>query len=283
MTLGLVTWNIQWGMGVDRIVDLARIARDIRGFPNADVICLQEVTDGFDELPGNDGGDQFAALAAFFPDHEAVAFASVDLPHDRGYGRRRFGNMVLSRLPVGQILRHTLPWRRADGVECMARGLIELTMAAPHGPLRIMTTHLEWSAPALRTPQINAIRAIHRDACRRAVAPPKTGKGPYRTQPSSIDVILTGDFNMRPDDALIKRLQEPFEEAGVPALTDAWSTLRPGEPHPPSMCLHDQSDGPPRCLDFILTSDSLQSRLRSIRYDATSHASDHQPVVLEWD
>lgn len=281
MTLGLITWNIQWGMGVDRAVDLGRIAGDIRSQPHADVICLQEVTDGFDDLPGNDGADQFALLAALFPDYQAVSFAPMDLPGP--VRRRRFGNMILSRLPIGQVLRHSLPWRSADGAECMARGLIELVVATPRGPLRIMTTHLEWSSTALRRPQIKAIRAIHRDACRRVLNPPKPGKGPYQAQGGAIDAILTADFNMRPEDPLLKRLQEPFADARVPRLVDAWSALRPGEAHPPSMCLHDQSDGPPRCLDFILTSASMTDRLRAIRYDQTSRSSDHQPVILEWE
>ncbi len=279
MTLGLITWNIQWGMGVDRVVDLARIAADIARNPHADVICLQEVTDGFDDLPGNDGSDQFQRLADLFPGYEAVAFAPVDMPGPRK--RRRFGNMLLSRLPVGQVLRHSLPWR-SDGVECMARGQIEVVVMTSNGPLRVMTTHLEWSSAKLRAAQIEAIRDIHRDACLRFRSPPKPGKGPYRTQPGSLDMILTADFNMRPDDPLLDRLQAPFDEAGTPRLRDAWACLRPGVTHPPSMCLHDQGDGPPRCLDFVLVSEGLIPRLRHIRYDQESKSSDHQAVIIEW-
>jgi len=42
--LTIVSWNIQYGKGVDGHIDLSRIAREILidGFP--DLICLQEVS-----------------------------------------------------------------------------------------------------------------------------------------------------------------------------------------------------------------------------------------------
>ncbi|MCU0933013.1 MAG: endonuclease, partial [Thiobacillaceae bacterium] len=39
----LLSWNIQWGRGLDGRVDLARIAGEIRRIGDFDVICLQEV------------------------------------------------------------------------------------------------------------------------------------------------------------------------------------------------------------------------------------------------
>ena len=45
--LTIVSWNIQYGKGVDGDIDLSRIAREILidGFP--DLICLQEVSRNF--------------------------------------------------------------------------------------------------------------------------------------------------------------------------------------------------------------------------------------------
>ncbi len=62
----LITWNIQWGRGADGRVDLDRIAAQARAFADFDVLCLQEVSDGYPGLPGGDGADQFAALAVRF-------------------------------------------------------------------------------------------------------------------------------------------------------------------------------------------------------------------------
>src|SRR6478735_12740662 len=100
----LITWNIQWGRGCDGRVDLARIVAHARALADFDVLCLQEVADNFPALMDNDDSDQFAALAALLPGYTAVGGIAVDLPGGRR--RRRFGNMILSRLPVRQVYRH---------------------------------------------------------------------------------------------------------------------------------------------------------------------------------
>jgi len=46
----LITWNIQWGLGMDGRLDLARIVAEARRLADFDVLCLQEVADGFDDL-----------------------------------------------------------------------------------------------------------------------------------------------------------------------------------------------------------------------------------------
>ena len=112
-----------------------------------DVLCLQEVADNFPELKGAPAGNQFAALAELLPGYAAVEGVALDIP-GRGRERKRFGNMILSRYPVEQVLRYTLPWE-ADATHNMPRLLIEAVAEAPFGPLRVMTTHLE----------------IHRSAC----------------------------------------------------------------------------------------------------------------------
>ena len=105
------------------------------------MLCLQEVSDNFGELKENGGENQFAAIAALLPGFAAVDGVALDVPDGAG-GRRRFGNMVLSRLPVGPVLRYTLPWEAAR-TRNMPRLLLEVTVEAPFGPLRVMTTHLE--------------------------------------------------------------------------------------------------------------------------------------------
>jgi len=51
----LITWNIQWGLGMDRRLDLERVVRDARRIADFDVLCLQEVADNFPELHGSRG------------------------------------------------------------------------------------------------------------------------------------------------------------------------------------------------------------------------------------
>src|SRR5829696_3399321 len=132
--LRIITWNIQWGLGIDGTVDLERLIGEARSIADFDVLCLQEVSANFSNLKGNDGADQFAQIAALLPGFEAIDGVALDIP-DRTGGRRRFGNMILSRLPVTQVLRYTLPWEAAP-TRNMPRLLLEATIATTAGPLR---------------------------------------------------------------------------------------------------------------------------------------------------
>ena len=93
----LLSWNVQWCRGVDGTVDPARIARTARALCDPDVLCLQEVAVNFPALAGSRGEDQRAALAGEFPGYAAIVAWGVDVPDEAG-GRRRFGNLILSRL-----------------------------------------------------------------------------------------------------------------------------------------------------------------------------------------
>jgi endonuclease/exonuclease/phosphatase family metal-dependent hydrolase len=276
----LITWNIQWGLGLDGRCDLSRVVADARRIADFDVLCLQEVSDNFSELKGNDGANQFAELARLLPDYTAVEGVALDVSDGRGR-RKRFGNMILSRYPVGQVLRWTLPWE-ADRTKNMPRLLIEAVVRAPSGPLRIMTTHLEYSSDKLRKAQVEGIREAHRAACARISNPREPGAGTYAIQPSSASAILTADFNMKPEDPTKLRLSEPFA-TGAPRFLDAWTALNADAPHPPSFCLFDQTYGEPHCCDFVFVTENLVPRLKRTFYDVGTKVSDHQPVLVELD
>ena len=275
----LLTWNIQWGLGMDGRVDLARIVDHARA-SDPDVICFQEVADTMPDLAGNDDADQFAAIEALLPGYRAITGAGVETFDEDGT-RRRFGNMILSRLPVRQVLRHQLPWTGAPGLN-MPRMLIEASIAAPFGPLRVMTTHLEYFASELRVSAVEAIRAAHAAAASREATPRKAGAGPYAVRPGSRSAILTGDFNMRPRDPTRLRLLEPFTD-GTPTFGDAW-TIRHGETaHPPSFCIADQQYGEPHCADYVLVTPDLAPRVTDVIYDTETRLSDHQPVLIAFN
>jgi endonuclease/exonuclease/phosphatase family metal-dependent hydrolase len=173
----LITWNIQWGLGMDGRVDLARIVSEARRMADFDVLCLQEVADGFNDLEQHDGGNQFAQIAALLPEYIPIEGIAVDLPGEGA--RQRFGNMILSRLPIGRIMRHALPWDADPTTRNMPRLLLEAEVRAPSGTVRVMTTHLEYHSAQLRSVQVAAIREIHQLATMRARQPPQPGAGPY--------------------------------------------------------------------------------------------------------
>src|SRR5258707_15427337 len=84
----LIPWNIQWGLGIDGRVDLERIVGTARDLARFDVLCLQEVSDNFPGLEGNDGGDQFSEIAErLLPEYRLFAAFGVDVAG--GGGRRR--------------------------------------------------------------------------------------------------------------------------------------------------------------------------------------------------
>jgi endonuclease/exonuclease/phosphatase family metal-dependent hydrolase len=276
----LITWNIQWARGVDDKVDPRRIIAHAKQMADFDVLCLQEVAANFPDLDGNDRTDQFALFSQLLPGFTAIEAIGVDVPDDQG-GRKRFGNLILTRLPVAQALRHVLPWEAA-ATRNMPRVLVEAMVETPFGPIRLMTTHLEYSSPVLRAAQIEGIRQIQRMAAARQATPRAPGPHTYAPTPNAASAILTGDFNMRPDDAGMAQLLAPFG-SDVPPLLDLWPVLRGTEPHPPSAFICDQTYGPPGCLDYVLATPDLAQRARSIVYDIETRASDHQPILVEFD
>ena len=279
----LLSWNVQWCRGVDGVVDPARIARTARALCDPDVLCLQEVAANFPALDGSRGEDQFAALAAEFPHYSASAAWGVDVPDDAS-GRRRFGNLILSRLPVGRVLRHALPWPPDPGSPSMPRVALEAEIHAPWGSVRVTTTHLEYYSGSQRAAQMERLRALHAEACAQASAAPSAREdgGPFQHRPRPRSAILTGDFNLTAGDPLHHRLRAPLGDA-APPLHDAWQLLHGATPHPPSFRLYDEGyAGAPYCCDFVFVSEDLAPRLRTLRIDSRCQASDHQPVVAEF-
>ena len=279
----LVTWNIQWCLGCDGRVDPQRIVDDARALADFDVLCLQEVAANFPGLSGSRGEDQFALLAAALPGFTAVPGIAVDSAAPDGT-RRRFGNLILSRLPVRWALRTLLPWPADPSVRSMPRVLVEALVEAPFGPLRVMTAHLEYYSALQRAAQVEALRRRHDEACGQALAgsADEAVGGPFERLPQTVSAILTGDFNLRPEDALHGRLGEGFADGRVPPLDDVWQRLHPGEAQPPTLGVHDCHQSPdPFACDFIFASSDLRPRLRRVAVDARTEASDHQPMLVE--
>jgi endonuclease/exonuclease/phosphatase family metal-dependent hydrolase len=280
----LITWNIQWGRGLDGRVDLARIVAHARQIADFDVICMQEVADNFPALEGNDETNQFAALAALLPGYAPVAGLGVDVAGANGR-RRRFGNILFTRLPVLCVYRHALPWPADPGKESMPRVAIEATLQLPLGPVRITTTHLEYYSPVQRAAQARRLRELHDDACDRARRPgfPTNEGGPFDPPPQTQSAILTADFNFPPENPAYEEIQKPLANGG-PAYRDAWAQVHGRRAHEPTFCVHEHRYArQPYCCDFIYVSEDLAPRIRSIEVDGKTQASDHQPVLLTLD
>ncbi|MCU0804842.1 MAG: endonuclease/exonuclease/phosphatase family protein [Burkholderiales bacterium] len=277
----VVTWNIQWCRGVDGFVDADRIAETARALGDFDVLCLQEVARNYPELPGSGGEDQFDLLARRMPGFAAVAGFAVDTLSPEGT-RRQFGNLVLSRLPVLQAFRHTLPWPADPSVPTMQRVAVEVVLATPTGPLRVSTTHLEYYSAGQRAAQVERLRELQAEAAGHAADREFAEKrgGPFERAARPVAGILTADFNFHPRDLEYARLQAPIAP-GVPAYRDAWRIAHRDAPHAPTLGIHDRVQWPaPSTTDMIFVTEDLVSRVEDVVVDVETKASDHQPVML---
>jgi endonuclease/exonuclease/phosphatase family metal-dependent hydrolase len=280
----LITWNVQWFCGLDDVVSVKRIVEEARSMADFDVLCLQEVAVNYPSLMGNAGFDQVAQLESLLPGFEICFGAAVDELGREGE-RQRFGNLVATRLPLLQAQHHALPYPHDVGVRSMPRMCSSATVRANWGPVRIMTTHLEFYSPRQRMAQAQALVEIHAQSCLQAAHPPladETGS-PFQAKVHCPSAILCGDFNLEPVNAEYSMIQALPDEFGVTRLQDAWSIVHGMQaPHSPTFRLHDQRYGPvPICCDFVFVTEDLSSRVQSAEVNADTRASDHQPVLVE--
>jgi endonuclease/exonuclease/phosphatase family metal-dependent hydrolase len=285
----VMTWNIQWGKGCDGRVDLRRIVDAALALGDADVLCFQEVAANYPLLDGGRGEDQPRVLHRRLGDRTMVFLPAIDVAVGKGAvgggpERRRFGNIVFSRLPVLQVISYPLPRPAEPGAKSMQRHAVEVVVEAPSGPLRVVTTHLEYYSARHRELQVERLRALHREAAERAGLGERRGseEGPYETVPRPAAAVLCGDFNFEPGWPDYEAMLAPFVD-GVPGFRDAWTVAHPGEPHAPTCGIHDvaQWRNGPNCRDFFFVTEDLAGRVRRLEVDPATDASDHQPVLLE--
>jgi endonuclease/exonuclease/phosphatase family metal-dependent hydrolase len=167
--LRVAAYNIRHGEGMDRTLDLDRLAEVIRAL-DADVVTLQEV-DRQTERTGR--VDQVGVLA------QRLGYSGFHGAH-RPYQGGAYGNAVLTRLPVRATRTHAIP--PASG---SALAVHEVAVDVPGlGPVSVVSVHLAGSVEE-RLEQADSITSFFADA----------------THP----VILAGDFNGRPDDPAVER------------------------------------------------------------------------------
>lgn len=289
----VLTWNIQWGKGRDGRVDLRRVAETIHGHA-PDVICLQEVAVNHPTLTGG-SDDQVAQIAALFPGF-VIAFASASDLSDGQGGRSRFGNLLLSRLPLLEVTRQRLPFPGDPAVPAMPRVALEAVIDAPWGALRVVSTHLEYYSRLQRTAQIAALRALHAEASAHAARPRAAeSDAHYRVSPRGAECVLCGDFNCVPEAPELDLLCAPYastEPAGpdhpsrpvppAPTFAHAWRVLHPAAPFPPTAGLvASPYFSQPLCYDHVFVSAGLWDAVRSAYVDDKTDASDHQPWIVD--
>ena len=281
--MNLVTWNTQWCCGLDGAVSPQRIVDGARALADFDVLCLQEIAQGYERLQGAPG-DQPAQIAALLPGYQCFFGAAVD-EFQRAGKRQRFGNLIATRLPVARVLHQALPWSADRGVKSMPRMVTVVTVIDPAiGPLRVMTTHLEYYSASQRLAQAEALRALHDEQCAMAAAPPQESDDgtPFQSKVHTPHAVLCGDVNAVASDAAVGAITASPSNAAH-AFRDAWPLAHGNEPHAPTFRVFDRTYGPqPMACDFVFVSAGLAPRVRRVEVDLQTRSSDHQPVLVEF-
>lgn len=262
-----VSYNIQYGIGLDGAYDLDRI---VAAVADADLIALQEVTRA---CPWNGGVDMVAGLEAAFADRHCAFHAPVDIefgsgPVDGRMAKRRFqfGNMVISRHPLVALRRHLLPRRaRADRLN-LQRGALEALVAAPTGLLRFYSVHLDHVDRSERLAQIAALRAIALDYGMTGGAISGTAEVGFPELPASPDLVLAGDFNLEPGSPDYLALTGDGRLVDASRGDDGWSWTDPAGVKPVQR------------LDYAFANPELAARIISVRIDRQATGSDHMPL-----
>ncbi|RWK06019.1 endonuclease/exonuclease/phosphatase family protein [Mesorhizobium sp.] len=283
----LVTYNIQYGIGLDGKYDVGRIADAVRG---ADVVALQEVTRN---NPRNGDHDMVAEIGEALPDY-FVAFGSnfeVNVGSRLDAGRAvtrtfQLGNMVLSKTPIHLSRNLLLPRSRSLERMNFQRGALEALIETPLGFIRFYSTHLDHRSPVERQSQIRFLR-------QRLLNYALEGGGlsgipeiglPDLPYPEAF--IVMGDFNMLPGSPeYVELAGRPDHEFGMPLtadlavdvaqrldVTDLVTWVDPERP---------EEESRRKCIDYVFTSASLAGSLKRLWTDRQARGSDHLPVWVE--
>lgn len=285
----VVSYNIQYGIGLDRRYDIARIADAVRG---ADVIALQEVSRN---NPNNGGHDMVAELTEALPDYFSVYGTNFEanMGSHLKAGRAvtttfQFGNMILSKTPIQLSRNLLLPRNRSFEAMNFQRGALEALIETPLGYIRFYSIHLDHRGPIERVRQIRFLRE-------RVLFYPLEGGGisglseiglPEPPVPEAF--VLAGDFNMlhgAPE--YIELAGAPDHEFGMPLTADLAvdAALRLGAAGDDLVTwvdpLRPEDASRHKRIDYIFTSASLAASLKRYWVDRKAVGSDHVPVWAE--
>ncbi len=187
----ILSYNIHHAEGMDRKLDLDRIAAIIRD-SGADVAAIQEVDKG---TTRSQMVDQPAELARRSGLEHFVFGKTID------YQGGDYGNLVLSRFPIQSSRIHRFP----NTAAAEQRGAVEAEIAPPGGQhFRLFATHLDFGRSSdSEFDRQEAIRMVN-----------------SRVELSGQPAVFAGDFNCTPDSRTIQTILESWKSAHPePAFT----------------------------------------------------------------
>jgi len=276
----IVSWNIQYGKGVDGIIDLQRIADVIHKDGLPDILCLQEVSRNDPEI--DNAKDQVHELKLLFPKYDHFFGVSHDRSVRNEKRRKQFGNLILTRHSPIQVLHHLLPSPADPEARFMSRQATEMVIKTDLGAFRLMSTHLEFFSEKQQIAQVYRIRDLHKEACEQFHEPgidkPNT---PFEIVERTEKMVICGDFNFTIESNPYKIITKPFS-GKISKLVDAWNIVNFQSSHSPTCGLfdHKQWKQGPHCRDYFFISEIIASKIKKLFVNTETNASDHQPIRL---
>lgn len=154
-----------------------------------------------------------------------------------------YGQAVLSRFPLSEVQVHWLPGRP----ERQRRIAASVTVDLGEQTLTFVTTHLHHFDEQFRREQAEALNSLL-----------AAGDGP---------IVLAGDLNAVPGSGPIATLEKH------------WSSATAGE----AQALTYPAQRPERQLDYVFVRPSNRIRVTSAKVIEESIASDHRPLLVEFE
>ena len=282
------SFNVQYGIGLDGKFDAARIVDAVK---DADIIAMQEVTRNFGR---NDHADLPDVFAGLLPDryHAFGAGTVTNAGSEISGGRMRmrfteFGNMILSRHPILAVRNILLPRTRTYDKLNIQRSALECLIAAPSGPIRVYSVHLDHRSPAERIGQIAYLKQRLSNYANEGGVVTGGEEFGFPELPHTDDYIVMGDFNLMPEQPEYLAMVGPRDlyygrTANAASPLDALDYLGKRRDNDFTW----EEPGKPEIrqyLDYCFVSGTLAGRLKDGWVDASCIASDHKPVWVEME
>ena len=282
----IISYNIQYGKGMDGVIDLNRTCSAIRG---ADIICLQEVEQRWRRSGER---DQPAEIAGLMPSYYYVYGSSfdVDASSRAAHGavinrRRRHGNMILSRWPILGSRTFNLPKQHYNDRFNMQMTFVEAVIDTGSTAIRVYSYHAGYLLAGERLGQVNEFVKVFTSSPTQQGAwsgKPDIDNDDWSNQQESPGLprsaIVCGDFNASPDTGEYRRL---LDGAG---LVDCWAVSDPANQRTSTLIKEPAEDiritGK---VDHIFVTPELSGCIERLAIDQDADASDHRPVQVILD
>jgi len=234
-TLRVLSYNIHYGQGMDGVYDIPRLAAVINQ-AKPDLVALQEVDVGVQRSGRVHQAQELGRLTGM-----AVRFGPA-----QHYEGGLFGNAVLTRLPILDVVIHPLPYTESTPERVTyPRAAIAVVVRGPgERPFRFVSTHFQHNVAEDRVAEAKAVNDLFADAG------------------DPLPTILAGDINAQPADEPVQILQQRWTS----------TVENPPAPSAPSV-------KPTSRIDYVFYRPETRFRLVQAEVIAESMASDHRPVL----